>query len=50
VPRIDAMLLTSHDAGQEIGDHAAINRLINGMKPGLMREQLSDGDLVLALL
>jgi hypothetical protein len=34
----------------EIGDDAAIDRFIDGEQARLVREQLADGDLILALL
>ncbi len=51
-PRLPCRLLTGEHDRQaiQIGDHAAIDGLIEGEQPRLVREELADGDLLFALL
>ena len=45
------LLPSQHDREAiEVGDHAAIDRLVEREQPGLVRQQLADGDRLLALL
>jgi hypothetical protein len=51
-PGLPPRLLTRQDDRQtiEVGDDTPIDRLIDGEQPGLVCEQLSDGDALFALL